>query len=163
MAGTRTAPTVDGTPTFYTVRLRFIDAKGDLRSDSYRIEISTPALVETFAQSMQAASNASLYEIDVMSRYVGVDSVSNAADAVFVSKDDNIVLQMGESATGRKIDLFLPAPEEANFVTDTEQPDPTSTELSDITTAFAALKTVTYTPRQYRYTERRDKNPAVKL
>jgi hypothetical protein len=112
---------------------------------------------------MQAASNASLYEVDIMQRYVGTDSVGNAADAVFVSKDDNIVLQMGESATGRKIDLFLPAPEEANFVADSEQPDPAATELSDITTAFAALKTVTYTPRQYRYTERRDKNPAVRL
>lgn len=160
---TRTAPTVDGTPTYYSVRLRFIDAKGDLRSDSYRIEIATDALVETFAQAMQAASNASMYEVDVSARYIGAALKTNATDAVWVSKDANIVMQMGET-TGRKVDLFLPAPEEANFApVGSESPDPAAVPLSDITTAFNALKTLVFTPLQYRFSERRDKNPAVKL
>lgn len=159
---TRTAPTIDGTPTSSTVRLRWIDAKGDLRSDSYRIEIVTPALIETFVAAMSAASNASLYEVDVSANYVGARSKSNGTDDVFESKDQNVVMQMGNINLD-KLDLYLPAPDDANFVAGTEQPDPAATELSDITTAFAALKTVTYTPTQYRFTERRDKNPAVLL
>jgi len=159
---TRTAPTIDGSPTNSTVRIRVIDANGDIRSDSYRIEIVTPALIETFVAAMSAATNASIYEVDVSANYVGARSKSNATDAVFVSKDQNIVMQM-KNTNNQALDIFLPAPDDDNFVLDTEQPDPASTELSAITTAFAALKTVTFSPTQYRFTERRDKNPAVLL
>lgn len=161
--GVRTAPAVDGTPTYYTVRLRWIDAKQDIRSDSYRIEISTDALVEAFAAAMSTASNASLYEVDVSANYVGARLASNATDAVHVAVGDNIVMQMKEPS-GRAVDLFLPAAEGTLFnPVASESPDPTATDLSDITAAFNALKTLVYTAIQYRFTERRDKNPAVKL
>lgn len=161
MAGTRTAPTIDGTPTYWNVQLRWVDAAGDLRSDLYRITIATDALIETFVAAMQSASNACLYQVEPRAVYASIPQKSNADEAVWNSKDANIVMQMGEAATQRKFDIFVPAPEETNFVDDTEQPDPASAELAAITTAMAALQLLVYVPISYRFTERRDKNPRV--
>lgn len=159
MAGTRTAPTIDGTPTFKSVSLKWIDTVGDIRTDTYRFTTGTATEVEAFVSAMQSLSNASLWGVDVADKYRGAMSKANAADVPFVSKDDNVVVLMKE-ATGRTFDMFVPAPvESVVMVAGTEQVD--TTTLATLVSTMAALQTLVYSPVSARYSERRDKNPRV--
>ena len=163
MPGNRTAPAVNGTPTFKTVSLKWIDASGDKRSDSLQIPTAaTNAQVEAWAASEQAGSNASLYAVISEDHYNSAPDKSNALDESKDSVYDNLVYLAKTSANLSKRG-FLPAPIAAMFTPGTDTIDPTSTVLADIFTAFLALAGAGYSIVSARYTERREINEAVNI
>lgn len=163
MPGTRTAPTVDATPTYKTISLQWIDADGDKRGDSVSIPItSTEAEQEAVAAKMVAASNASLWRVTIGSVFEGAMSKTNALEAVRESVQDNIVFHMKNSLRASKRS-YVPAPVVSVFVTDTETPDENSTELDEMMTAWIALAGGSYEKISLRFTERREIGEKVNL
>lgn len=163
MPGTRGAPTVNGTPTYKNVALRWIDASGDKRSDSIQVPATaTPAQIEAFAAAEQAGANSSLYAVEVSDVYNSTPDKSNALDAVKDSVFDNMVY-LAKTAANLSKRGFLPSPVASVFAVGTDQPDPTSQVLADIFTAFLALVGAGYTIQSVRYTERREINEAVNV
>lgn len=163
MPGTRTAPALTGAATFTEISLRWIDAVGDRRSDASIIAAAaTDIQKEAVAADMQAGSNASLYAVRDTDVYEGAMSKSNALSAVRESSDDNIVYHAKD--TGR-VDRrsFLPAPIQANFVTDTETPDETAATLVAIMTAWDDVWAGSFAGVSLRFSERREINEKVNL
>lgn len=159
----RTAPTVDGTPTFRRVSLRWIDASGDLRSDSMQVPgDATDAELEAAAAAVAAISNASLYAVEVTDVYNSVADKDDAVDAPKDSVYDNLVILM-KTATNLSARGFIPAPEGALFVPGTDQIDPGNAALATYFAALLAIFGVDYDIVSARYTERREINEAVKI
>ena len=87
----RTAPAVDGTPDFQKVSFAWIDASGDLRSDSLQVPAAaTSAQIEAFAEALADISNAVLYKIEVSAVYNSVPDKSSAVEAPKDSVYDNL-------------------------------------------------------------------------
>lgn len=163
MAGTRTAPTVDGSPVSKSVSIGLIDAQGDVRSISLVAAAgATNAQIEALVAAVQAATNASVWRVTVGEVYNGAESKGNAANAVVESLYSNIVYHVKESATSSQR-AYIPAPLETLFNTDTDQPDPTDALLTAWFTAVLAVVGNTYTGQSIRYTERREINDSIKL
>lgn len=159
----RTAPAVNGTPVYKSVSLRWIDASGDMRTDSLNLPVATTdAQIEAIADTLSDISNACLYAVDVGFQYVANADKSDAVDAVKDSVFDNIVL-LAKTAAGDSRRLFIPAPEAGVFVAGTDQIDPTDADLSALMAAFLAPLGVTYDIISARYTERREINERVKI
>ncbi len=160
MAGTRTAPTVDGLNAFKIVTLKWIDWTADKRSDSYIFDAATAtnANVETFAAAMQAGSNASLYEIRVGDAYSSVGDGGNALEEVWENVGDNLVIQAKQPLGGMSIRDYIPSPINAMFIENTEDIDPTNAALIAIIAAFVAMIDVTYEVVGARLTHRRQIN-----
>ena len=159
----RTAPTVDGTPDFQTVSLRWIDASGDKRSDSIQVPTAaTAAQIEAFAAAMAATSNASLYAVQVTAHYNSVPDKSDAVDEPKDSVFDNLVF-LAKTNTNLSQRGFLPAPEGALFVPGTDTIDPANADLATVFTTFLALVGAGYSIVSARYTERREINEAVNI
>lgn len=161
----RTAPTVDGAPTFIVLSLRYQDASGDLRTESLQIDAAaTNAEIETAVTDHASASNAVLYEVRVQSVYASVPDKNNAieddpSDSVF----DNIVI-LAKTATGETRRGFILAPKkDALMVSGTDQIDPASVQLATYLLSFLALLPAGFTIISARYTERREINEAVKI
>lgn len=163
MAGTRTAPTVDATPDYQLVSIRYIDANGDKRSDSSIIDTgATDAEVEDLIAKMQLGTNASIYEVRLTGVFKGAISSANADDAVRVSADDNIVYHAKDSVQNDRR-AFVPAPIAALFVAGTEVPDAAVTILDDIIAAWDVVWAGTYAGLSLRFTERREINEKINL
>lgn len=163
MPGTRTAPAITGAPTFLEISLRWIDAVGDVRSDSSIIDAAaTDIEIEAVAADMVSGSNASLYAVRVTEVFEGAKAKSNALSAVRESAQDNIVYHAKD--TGR-VDRrsFVPAPLQALFVTDTETPDESDAVIVAIMAAWDAVWKGTFAGVSLRFTERRDINEKVNL
>jgi len=159
----RTAPAVNGTPTFRKASLRWIDASGDLRADSIQVPSgATDAQIEAFGEAIADISNASLYAVEVTDVYNSVADKDDAVDAPKDSVYDNLVV-LAKTATNLSQRMFIPAPEGDIFVAGTDQIDPTSVDLGLAFTAFLALVGGTYDIVSARYTERREINEAVKI
>lgn len=157
----RSAPTVNGTPTYRRVSFRWIDASGDLRSDSLQTD-ATDAQIEAYAVDIGAISNADLYAIEVSDVYNSVADSSNAVDAVKDSVYDNIVI-LAKNAVNDSFRCFLPAPEGALFIAGTDQIDPTNADLAAWLTEILVLAGAGFSIVSARYTERREINEAVKF
>jgi len=160
MPGTRTAPTVDGTPAFQNVSFQFIDSTEDIRSVSVQFPPGTTAAqIEAIAIALQAKSNASLYNIEVTAKYSSAPDVGNALPEVHISVYDNVVVLFKDQVNHSQ-DIFVLAP-----IT-TLQPDdsdtPVGTQLTALILAMtAALEQGTTDDWQAisaRFTERREKN-----
>ena len=159
----RTAPTVNGTPQFRKVSTRWIDASGDKRADSLQVPAgATDAQVEAYAVALAAASNASLYAVVSEAHYNSAPDKSDAVDAPKDSVYDNMVA-LAKTAANLSQRGFIPAPIADLFATGTDQPNPASTELAAVFTAFLALVGAGYSIVSVRYTERREINEAVNV
>lgn len=138
MAGTRTAPAINGTPSFKTVSIRWIDYTGNLRSDNYQLPAAaTDAQVEALVAALQAGSNASIYRVDVNFAYYSVEDSSNANEVVWEDVKDNLVIQAKNTLADSE-QMYVPAPSNDMFIEGTENIDPTNTELAAILTATLA-------------------------
>lgn len=81
MAGTRGAPTIDGTGTYRQVVVKTIDHTSDKRSDAFRVPSTvTNAEIESFVAAYQAASQASVYEVLVKEVYTSIEDDDNATN-----------------------------------------------------------------------------------
>lgn len=162
MPGTRTAPTVDGTPSYINASFTFYDYTGEQRTDTYQFDAdSTNAEIEAFAAALQAASNGTLWRIKKSDTYNSVGDPTNALEEVWENAQDNIVL-LAKDALNNSQDLFIPAPINAMFLEGTENIDPTSTTLADvISTALPML--ASYGIVSARFTHRRQIGTAIKF
>lgn len=160
MAGTRTAPTVDGTPPFQTASYSFIDASEDIRSVSIQLPPgSTAAQIEAIGNQLQLLSNASLYKVEVKAVYGSTPDVGNADAVVHMSVYDNVVVLFKDQLNHSQ-DIFVLAPITDLQPTDSDTPD--GTELLAlgiaVTNALEQGTTDDWQAVSARYTERREKN-----
>lgn len=162
MAGTRTAPTVDGTVTFKAMSMKLVDSSGDERT--VRIQPLKAAVTNTEIEALVAATqtltNASIAVVNVIDIYSGALSASNADDAVYTSVYDNVVLLEKNSTTTQAINAFIPAP--INTLIDAG--DVVDTDLVAYTTWRGAVGDVLadeFAPVSVRFTERREKNDST--
>lgn len=171
MAGTRTAPAVNGTPVVTRVTLRVIDFAGDRRAFGVDIVnafgVPTNAEIETMVNAYQAASNSSVYAVEVTYQYQSAYQASQAANAVRSSADDVIVVNLGDP-TKRYQPIELRAPLASQFTpVGSETPNPAATELGALIVAVLTVingggsGTGTYTAKSARFSEHSEINPAV--
>jgi hypothetical protein len=159
----RTAPAVNGTGTYKKVQFSWIDASGDIRSDSIQLpQAATNAQIEAIADTVSDVSNASLYKIEVGEVYNSIADKDDAVDAVKDSVFDNLVI-LAKTALNASSRVFVPAPEGALFVAGTDQIDPTNADLAAVLAAMLAALGITYEVVSIRYTERREINESVKI
>lgn len=159
----RTASTVDGTPDFSTLSVTMIDDSGDQRTVSNRIAVDADAAdIEAYVAALAAATNASIFRVEVGQVYVGAESPENALSAMkSASVYDNIVGLWSDVLAGRTDNTFVPAPTIALFTGDTDNPSITS--LSALNAAFAAIAFGDPDLKSLRYTERREINTRIKV
>jgi len=111
MAGSRSAPTVNGTPTKTTLSMSFFDAdEGDTTVTFQIANGTTDADIEALAAAAQAGSNASLYDVSIQESYSGIGLASNAAADDYVSVKDAVRFSNKNLATNAYIRAYLPAP-----------------------------------------------------
>ena len=159
----RTAPAINGTPIYKTLSLSWIDASGDLRTDTIQLPVAaTDAQMEAIANTVEDVSNASLYKITVGEVYNSIADKDDAVDAVKDSVYDNLVI-LAKTALNASSRVFIPAPEGALFVPGTDQIDPSNADLAAVLAAMLAALGVTYDVVSIRYTERREINESVKI
>jgi hypothetical protein len=163
MAGTRTAPTVDGTPVYLQVTLHWIDYNGDKRADSLNLPTATTsAEIEAIAAAAQALSNASLYDISVNNKYDSNEDSSNADEDVYNSVKDSLVIQTKEP-TGQSLRGFIPSITQNVFVENTKEIDPTNADLATYLAALVAALPAGYEVIGARFTQRKQVNQQVKI
>lgn len=161
MAGTRTAPTVNGTPTYVNVSVKFVDSRGDKRSVSFRSDPAIlPATVEALVVALQAATNASIYAVGVTEVYGSNALASNGADAVFESLFDNIAINFKDTSIGKQQTTYIPAPLGV-LVGEGDVVDTANALYTAVRDAYDASLDTGYAPVTARFTERREKNDSV--
>lgn len=163
MPGTRTAPTVDGTPPFQRASYSLIDASEDVRTISIQLPVgATAAQIEAIGTQLQDLTNASLFQIEVNQVYGSQPDPGNALEAVHLSVFDNVVLLLKDQLNHSQ-NFFVPAP-----VTDLQPADSDTPVVSEILALGIALTagleqgtTDDWQLVSLRYTERREKNQRV--
>lgn len=159
----REAPAVDGTPDSYHVSIKWIDASGDIRSDGYRVLFADylDAETEALVVALGAASNASLYSVEVTEEYYSTPQVSNASAADRPSVFSNVVLHY-KNTTNDSRRVYVPAPTTTCFEADSDNPNTGSTPLANTLTAADAIFT-DFSAISARYTERSEINEKQRI
>jgi hypothetical protein len=161
MPGTRTAPTVDGSPSYKQVSLSLIDAVTDEVSNSLIADATaTDAEVETYAAETQARSNASLYCVKVSDVYMGAKLSTNALSEVFLNAQDNIRYSVKESPTSRQF-AYIPSPLESQLIAGTENPD--TAALASWFGAVLAILKGNWAGLNVGFVEHKDRNQSIKF
>jgi len=155
----RTAPTIDGTPLYKMVSLSLIDVSGDLRAISNMfLPTVTAAQIEAWVAGYALETNANIYAVRVTDEYAAVALASDAIQAPQNSVTHNIVVLLKNNVKESE-EMFLVAPNRTNFVGDTDNPDPASINSALL---FEPLVFGGKVIASYRYTDRTQKNAAVK-
>lgn len=164
MPGTKTAPAVDSAaPTYVELQVRWIDYTGDLRSNLYLINAAaTDIEINAFVDSLQAASNASIYEISKRLAFASVEDSSNAVEDVWEDIATNVVIQLKDAAAKTSRQVYIPAPINGMFIEQTEEINPANATLASVLTDSLALN-AGYSVVGARFTQRRARNPQVKI
>jgi hypothetical protein len=160
----RSAPNLNlGTPDRWKVSVRFIDATGDLRSESQLYTtLPTDANIDAMVDALGAQSNADIYEVAVEHVYASVGDSSNATNATRASVSQNLVF-LAKNPAGDSRNLFVPAPVEACFITSTDEIDPANALTIATLAAWVNMLPAGFGIVSGRFTGRREKNKAVKI
>lgn len=152
---TRTAPTVNGTPTYKRLSVTLYDYTGEQRTDSYQIDAAaTDVQIEAIVAAIQAISNATIWRVSVSEVYNSVGDPSNATEEVWEEVSSNVVLLAKDTSNAAQ-DWYVPAPENGIFIDGTENIDPTNVDLGTLLTAILAVKSG-FSFVSARFTSRRD-------
>lgn len=158
----RTAPTVDATPNYILLSIRYIDADGEKRADSFQIDgDSTVTEIDAYIEALGDMTNANLYEVRLQHVFAALPSAAAATEALRESVHDNLVILM-KNNSNQSQDAFIPAPLETLLVDGTSNPDPSDALWTPYFAALAAIRGF-FTPISIRFTERREKNPSVPI
>lgn len=137
---TRTAPTIDGSPTFLNVSVTLYDYTGEQRTDSYQLDADSTAIeIEAFVAALQAVTNGTIWRVTVGEVYNSVGDPSNADEDVWENANDNVVL-LAKDSSNNGINFFIPSPVDEMFVEATENIDPTNAALAALMTAILPMK-----------------------
>lgn len=162
MAGIRTAPTVDGNPSIVSITARMVDNEGKPTSQQLYVPTATytTALAEAYVAALQAATQASIYEVGVSNLYVGQEAKVNAESNERSTFADVVNLRYN-NATKQGFTTGVNAPVAGLFVLGTDDPDPNSALLSALNSAVGNLAPG-YFVVSYRFNQQRAINQAVK-
>ena len=162
-----TAPDVSvANPQYYRVSFHFIDANGDVRTDSVNVPFVSysTTTIQAYAVALGAVTNSNLYAISATAIWQAAKSRAGATDAVRVSVDDNVV-NLLKSLFGDTARNFIPAPIDAIFTPETENPATDNVALNLVITTFDEMIEGVggqYTWVSSRFSERRDINESIK-
>lgn len=163
MAGTRTAPTVDGTPPYIHIGFQFVDASGDIRTISGDFDATmTDAEIEALAADLQVVTQANLVRVDVTQVYSGAVTAAGATNLQRSSVFDQVIMRAKNPSLNIGYSWEIPAPITALFVGDTDQVLTTSVPLANVMTALGDGK-AGYGFVSLRYTERKEINKAQRI
>lgn len=159
-----TNPAVTGAATYAQVSFRYIDANGQLGSDSYNTTpaLATPANVNAAAEALGAASNANLYEVSIESVWSALPISATAVEEPRESVKDNIVTLFKDNATRNTQDVYIPAPLDTLLQAGTNQPDVEDALYLAVELAFDALLPAGYSPISARFSEHKGTNKKVR-
>lgn len=158
---TRSAPTVDGSPTFSRVTFALIDSRGDKRSVSHRIPAdATEVQIEAVADALATATNASVYSISVQAVYSSLPQASNATDSAMESVFDNVALNLKDVAADSQQTAYIPAPL-GTLILDGDIVDTGNAQYVAWRDAVDTMLGGAYAPVSVRFTERREKNDST--
>jgi hypothetical protein len=170
MAGTRTAPDVTAAATAKQLVFKWIDISGDKISESWYIPVAaTQAQIEAFADAKQAASQASLYSIEVQNIFGSVEDASNAEEgeksaSVFDVLSITLKNNNPEIASKR---VQIQAPEGEMFVgavgEKKDDIDPTNAVLIAVMTTGLAMFGAGWSVVWGRYVEHKEINEKVNI
>lgn len=164
MAGTRTAPAVDGTGNAYNTTLHFVDASGDQWAENIlTIAAPTAAQVEAWAAAYQAATQASLWKVTTQIVYEGDKDADNAEALQRSSVKDGVNLLWKNVTTLDTQTPRLIAPIAATMQGNQDIPLLTAAEFVALIAAEQAIL-AGYNLQSAQYTERRERsnNPRIK-
>lgn len=163
MAGTRTAPTVNGTPTFKKVSVTLYDYTGDQRTVSNVVDAdTTDADVEAYIAQLQSMTNATIWRVEFTDVYGNLGDKGNAVEEVWENINDNQVTLMKAAAGLEAQDWYIPSPINAMYNEGTETIDPDNALYAAylvILTAFRAGSQAVST----RMTHRRQKGKSQRI
>lgn len=160
--GTRTAPTVDGSPTWLNISVSWIDHTGDVRTDTVQVDAdATDAEIEAYVAGLQTLSNASEYRVIVGQVYNSTKDKTQALEVVWENVSDNIVVLQKTSVNVAQ-DFYVPSPIEALFVAGTENINPA---YADFVTWLATIVPMraAYSAISARFTHRRQIGTKINL
>lgn len=161
---TSTFPLVTGTPTGASVTIHAVDASGDLWAENVDVAPTAAAGdIQGLAESYQAASNASVYQVSRTSIWKGTADPDNATAAYRGSVESgvNMLFRNADNFTRA---LRLIAPIAAVMQGNQDIPLLTATEMTALITDYLTLssgfdlETAQYTGRR----ERRN-NPRIRV
>lgn len=159
MAGTRSAPTIDGTPVSITLSVQLMDSDGTKRAIDFELPATvTNAQMEDVVAKLQLATNATIYSAVVNYNYSSNAVATNALVAVQQSARNNIVILFKDDVALKTQEVYIPAPLNALFVAGTKNIDITNTVYGDYRNAVDVAIGADYAPVSVRYTERRQIN-----
>jgi hypothetical protein len=170
MAGTRTAPDVTGAVTAKQVVFKWIDVSGDKISESWFVPAAaTQAQIEAFADAKQAASQASLYAVEVQNVFGSVEDASNAEEGEKSSSVFDALSITFKNAnpeiTSKRVQVQ--APEGAMFLGDVGEKkddfDPTNALLVAVMTTALALFGAGWSVVWGRYVEHKEVNEKINI
>lgn len=164
MAGTRTAPTVDGTPLFKLVSFGWMDYTGDRWSGMIPFAPDATAVeIEAVANVLQAASNATLHTVQVTDDYSSVPLKSQASEAVWENVKDQVVIHYKNPTTRADFRINIPSPGNLMFIEGTDDIDTADVLFTNITAAFAAGAPAGFVPVTVRFSKHRDVNQSTPI
>lgn len=157
MAGTRTAAAMTATAVARRITIRLIDASGDKWAEELYVPVAaTAANIETWIAAYQAATQASVYEIDdTLIRDADADP-DNAEANQRNSGSQGINMLYKNATTRATNNSRLIAPIEAALQGNQDIPLLSSTEVAALIVAQLAI-TTGFTFREAQYTERRER------
>jgi len=162
MAGTRTAPTIDGSPTYLTVSITVYDWTGDQRTDSYQIDAdSSDAEIEAFVAAMVATSNATVWRVTIGQVYNGDGDKNDAVEEVWENVKDNVVL-LAKKTDNSAQDFFIPSPINAMFLENSEEIDPSSAVLVTLLASVLPMR-ANYSWKSARLSHRKQIGTKINL
>jgi len=162
MAGTMTAPTMVSAVTYRLISIHFVDASGDVWTESFRTpSATTAAQIDTLIADIQERSNASIWRVDDQLIREGAAAKTNATtDPRSQSVFDTVFLTFKNISTSVAFRIYIPAPLEVTLLDETDTPN--NTDLADVATAAAVVLGAGFVWQSSRYTEHREVNEAEK-
>jgi len=138
--GTRTAPTVSGTPTTKLVSYSVVDITGDKRSHSFVVAgAATNAQIEALIAAIQGGSASSVFEVRITDLYAGAANLNNASADGRPSADDKMYITLRDAANRVTKRLYVPSPEAGLFVANSEEIDISVAQFTALTAALTPL------------------------
>lgn len=163
MAGTRTAPEVDGAPNQVVVSIRLIDASGDKWSEPFYFNAApTDLQIESLVASYVATSQASVYEVTVAHNYQGAALASNAESNMRYGVESGINLLYRDTLnTEQTVSHRVVSPVTSVMDGDKDIPLIATAPLSTLISNIATLEVVSLESAQYTTRRERRNNPRV--
>lgn len=162
MAGTMTAPLLTAAATYRLISIHFVDASGDVWTESFRTPLATTgAQLDALIADIQERSNASIWRVDDQLIREGAAAKTNAtklprSESVF----DAVFLTFKNIGTNVVYRIYIPAPLEATLLDETDTPN--NTDLADVATAAGVVLGAGFVWQSSRYSEKRETNEAEK-